>query len=343
MSEAVSGLRSLAEMAHILTTQHQLHDLLETAADHACDALGAATVSISQLRPDGNSVRTIINVGDLGDVEERWPIDEIYDVREDPGLLAAIRHRASFIESIEDEGRVADENAMLERLGKGCSLATPIFVDGDVWGEFFATRHVGAMVFDDDGVAYAQVLAAILGAAISRSLREATLQEMAFHDPLTGLLNRRALDEHAARLFSVDDDRARSVAVVAIDINGLKQINDSAGHAEGDLVIRAVATALERAFEPHPSSVVARVGGDEFIALVSGHDVDMVEQTVNVLCRAVAEESSRVMLSAGIAAVVVDRTSRGLQSSTFAAADEALYRAKRTGSLQAVIAERVAV
>ena len=341
MGKATSGLQSLATMAHLLARQHELNDLLETAAEQACTAMGAATVSISAIVPDGHAIRTIINVGDLADDEERWPEAELYLIAGDERLTATMLDRMSSVDSVDDPDCPDYEREHLERLGKGSSLTTAIVVDGQAWGELYVTRHIGDEAFSQDAIAYAEVLAAILAAAVSSSIRETTLQELAFHDPLTGLLNRRALDEHGAGLFDLGDDAARDVAVVAIDINDLKLVNDSLGHATGDRVIRAVASALASAFEPLKSSVVARAGGDEFTVLVSGRDVGMVEQTVNVLCREVSKTASLTGLSAGIAAVVLTQTSTVSMSEVFAAADRALYAAKRSGSRTAVIAADV--
>lgn len=338
MGNATSGLQSLARMAHLLARQHELNDLLETAAEQACAAMGAATVSISAIVPEGHAIRTIINVGDLAVGEERWPDDETYAIAGDERLTSTMLDRMSSVDSIDDPDCPDRERDQLTRLGKGSSLTTAIVVDGKAWGELYVTRHIGHQVFDEDAVAYAEVLAAILAAAVSSSIRETTLQELAFHDPLTGLLNRRALDEHGARLFDLGGESVRDVAVVAIDINDLKLVNDSLGHATGDRVIRAVGMALAAAFEPLKSSIVARAGGDEFTVLVSGRDVGMVEQTVNVLCREVSKTSSLTGLSAGIAAVVLTKTSTVSMSEVFAAADRALYGAKRTGSPTAVIA-----
>lgn len=339
MSKATSGLQSLAAMVHLLARRHELNDLLETAAEQACAAMGAATVSISAIVPDGHSIRTIINVGDLSDGEERWPDDEVYAIAGDARLTSTMLDRKSSVDSIDDPECPDDERQHLARLGKGSSLTTAIVVSGQAWGEMYVTRHVGAPVFDQDAAAYAEVLAAIISAAVSSSIRETTLQEMAFHDPLTGLLNRRALDEHAAGLFELGDEAARDIAVVAIDINELKLVNDTLGHAAGDRVIRAAASALASAFAPLTSSVVARAGGDEFTVLVSGRDVGMVEQVVNVLCREVSKTNSLTGLSAGIAAVVLTKASVVSKSAVFAAADRALYSAKRTGSRTAVIAD----
>ncbi|MCL8249815.1 sensor domain-containing diguanylate cyclase [Aeromicrobium fastidiosum] len=339
MSEATSGLQSLAAMAHMLADQHELDDILETAAEQARTALGAATVSISRLNDSGEDVRTLINVGDLGDGEERWPADETYPVSGLSRLTSAIRERRTFVDSIDDEELPEEERYLLERFGKGSSLSTAIVVDGRSWGEFYATRHIGEKVFDDDGVAYTDVLVAILGAAVSRAIREADLQKLAYRDPLTSLLNRRALDEHAARLFDLGDEASREIAIVAMDIDGLKLVNDTEGHPMGDQMIRAVAAALTFMFDRVESSVVARVGGDEFTILVSGDDVGVIEKLVNTLCRDVAEKSNRIGLSAGMASVVLTRDSTSTLTDLFAAADKALYVAKRTQSPIAVLAD----
>jgi diguanylate cyclase (GGDEF)-like protein len=343
MMKATSGLRSLAAMAHLLARKHDLNDVLETAAEQACAALGAATVSISRLSPSGEFVSTIVNVGDLGDDEQRWPEDETYAMTGHGRLSSAIRDKRTWVDSLDDPDCPVEERELLESLGKGCSLATAIVVAGHSWGEFYATRHVGAPVFDEDAVAYAEVLVAILGAAVSSSIRETTLEELAFHDPLTGLLNRRALDEEAVMLFDLGDQQSREIAVVAIDINELKLINDTEGHARGDQVIKAAAAALTRAFEPLTSSVVARAGGDEFTVLVSGPDVADVEHTVNALCREASDASTRVGLSAGISKVVLDASRAFTMSDVFAAADRALYVAKRMRSSVAVVADDISV
>lgn len=339
MSTVTSGLQSLAAMAHLLQQRHELNDLLETAAEHAREALGAATISISRIVPEGDAVRTLINVGDLAVGEERWPDDEVYAIHSDRGLTAAINDRTSWVESLDGTASDPVDRALLTSLGKGSSLATAIVVEGVPWGEFYATRHLGVPVFDRDAVAYAEVLVAILAAAVSSSIREADLQELAFRDPLTGLLNRRALDEHAAAVFDLDDHDSREVAVLAIDIDGLKRVNDTEGHSMGDQVIRSVAAALTFTFEHLTSSVVARVGGDEFTVLACGDDVARIEAVTNNLCRDVSVRSTRIGLSAGIASVVLLPGSTVTMTEVFAAADRALYVAKRTGSASPVLAD----
>jgi diguanylate cyclase (GGDEF)-like protein len=339
MGEATSGLRSLAAMAEHLSGTRDLNGLLEAAAEQACVALGAASVSISQTVPSGDAVRTIINVGELADIEQRWPDDEVYTVDAYSRLATTMEHRTSWVECVDDPEAAQEERELLEALGKGCSLTTAIVVDGHTWGEFYATRHLADPVFDQDSVLYAELLVAIVAAAVSSSIRESTLYELASRDPLTGLLNRRALDERAETMFDLGDDAMREIAVVAIDINGLKLVNDTEGHPRGDEVIRTVAAALAGACETMPSSVVARIGGDEFTVVVSGEDVHRVEENVNRVCHEVRQRSSRVGLSAGIACVQLTAPSTVTMNEVFAAADRAQYVAKRRASRVVVHAE----
>lgn len=341
MSRSTRGLQALAGMAKALTRHRALNDVLETAAENACTALFAATVSISRVYADSELVRTIINVGDLGPDEERWPQTEIFPMVGPERFTSAMLDWRSWTSSLTDLDCDPQERVALVRLGKGSSLATAILVDGRVWGEFYATRHVGDPSFDVDDIAYAEVLVAILASAISNSLREAALATLAFHDSLTGLLNRRGLDREAAELFELGDRPSRAIALVAMDIDGLKKLNDTEGHLRGDEQIREVAAALERAIGTLPTGIVARVGGDEFTALVSDDDVDVVEDVINQVCATIAATDEAFGISAGIASMVLTPESTMTATQLFAAADRAQYVAKRSRARRAVIADDV--
>lgn len=197
------------------------------------------------------------------------------------------------------------EIELLHELGKGSSTGAPLVVDGVLWGEFYATRRVGEEPFGPHGTAYLEALTAILAGAVSRALSEESLEELAYRDPLTGLADRRALDERADWAFDHAEGLARPVTAVVVDIDGLKRVNDHHGHLVGDQLIKAVAGALLRHFARLPGALVARVGGDEFTVLVVGHPPEAV--------------------------VAVPRL--------FAAADEAQYVAKRRRLRRTVLAD----
>ena len=99
------------------------------------------------------------------------------------------------------------------------------------------------------------------------------LQEMTTHDPLTGVLNRRGLDNALIQHFANRDSRA--MTLLEVDIDHFKRVNDELGHAMGDLVLQAVALAL--AGHVRGNDFVARVGGEEFLVGCVGDDPTMAE------------------------------------------------------------------
>lgn len=332
-------IRSLAALARALSRSESPQRLLEHAAEEALRTLDAASVSVSRLEPDGVSVRTIVNVGDLGPDEVRWPEDETYQMAEFTSLNLSAEEPVTWHWRRDDPGTPKSERALLERLGKGASLSAPLLVSGELWGEVYATRHVGAAEFDDDDIAYLEAFLAIFGGALSRAGREETLAQLAYHDPLTGLLNRRAIDDHARVAFDVPPGMHRQVGVVALDINGLKQTNDQRGHQAGDELIQRVAGELVRSFASLTACVVGRVGGDEFTVLSVDRSIDpLVEVADQVVARS-WEDDPTTALSGGVASALLS-TERVLSpSDVFAAADRALYVAKRERRRTTVVAD----
>ncbi len=331
-------LRSLASMARVLNRPHPLPRLLELAAEEACRALPAASVSVSRAEHEGHSVRTIVNVGDLGPDEVRWPENESYPMPEFATLDASGDELVVWRWAVDDPATPDEERTLLQKLGKCCSVAAPLVVDGGVWGEVYATRRTGEPLFDQDDIAYLEGLLAILAGALSRADRERSLSELAYRDPLTGLLNRRAIDEHAHRVFEVAPGSTREVGVVAVDINGLKLTNDRFGHQAGDRLIQSVARRLQRAFARVPGSIVARVGGDEFTVLLVDCPLEKVVEVADQLSEESWELDPTTALSCGVAGSVLRPGHALTPAEVFAAADRAQYVAKREHRRTTVVA-----
>ncbi len=334
-------IRSLAALARALGKSESTRTLLEQAAEEALRTLRAASVSVSRLEPDGRSIRTIINVGALGPAEERWPEDETYDMDEFASLDIAADERLTWRWLRDDPATPESERALLRRLEKGSSMSAPLIVSGKLWGEVYATRHVGEVGFDEDDVAYLEAFLAILGGALARADREEALTQMAYHDPLTGLLNRRAIDEHARVAFQVPEGKQRHVGVVALDINGLKQTNDRLGHQAGDELIQQVAHHLVAAFSKLSACVVGRVGGDEFTVLSVDLSTDPLVALTNEVIGHSWDSSPDTALSGGVATAVLTPERELSPSQVFVAADQALYVAKRERRRTAVVADPV--
>lgn len=338
MTDPGLRLQSLASMAQSLMRSLPLRPLLEMAAEEALSILRAASVSISEVHLDRGIVQTIVNVGDLGPDEVRWPDDEVYVIDEFSRLGQAIHELKTWTESLDDPDCEPHERELLLALGKGSSLATSIVIGDVVWGEFYLTRLAGAPPFDDEAVAYAEVLSAMLGAAVGRSLRETELEVIARRDPLTGLSNRRHLDECAARIFCVPAGAVRRVTALSADVNGLKQINDSYGHARGDAFIRSVAIALVEGFGDLADACIARVGGDEFTVVVADRPVSDLVDRMNAVCRTAWATYPHGGISAGIATAEITDGSGLTSAELFAEADQAQYTAKRIKAREVVAA-----
>jgi len=333
-----SRIRGLAAMARAVGQSGTLERTLELAAEQARVALRAASVSVSRLEPGSAVVRTIVNVGDLGPGEVRWPQDETYSMEELLDLDPSAGDAVSWRWDVDDPGLPAHERDLLLELGKGSSISAPLVVDGLVWGEFYATRNHGQPGFDQNDVAYLEALLAILAGAVSRASREESLEQLAYRDPLTGLHNRRALDETADRVFDRPAGTRRHVVAVAIDINGLKLVNDTHGHLAGDELIKSAAADLVQAFGMLPGSLVARVGGDEFTVLVADRPLERVVAVADEVSGRTPGMGPDPVLCCGAAGVELRDGVTLTPSQLFAAADRALYTAKREGRRRTVVA-----
>lgn len=180
-SDPTLGLHSLATMARLLGRSQPLRGVLEVAAEGARLSLNAATVSISRFDESDAALHTLINVGDLAPSEQRWPDNETYPVTRWPELQEVMEYGSTRTDDIDDPLCDPRERELLTRLDKGSSVTAAVIVDERVWGEFYATRHVGHLSFGDRSVDYVEVLVALLGGAISRAQREADLVEEARH------------------------------------------------------------------------------------------------------------------------------------------------------------------
>jgi diguanylate cyclase (GGDEF)-like protein len=134
----------------------------------------------------------------------------------------------------------------------------------------------------------------------------------------------------------------RTVTVVSLDINRLKQVNDTLGHLAGDQLIQSVARAMNSEFGRLGGTLVARVGGDEFTVLATGHDPVAVVAIADRLCQRTWRFGSGAGVSAGAATVTVVHGTTLTPRLVFAAADRAQYVAKRGRLSSTVVADEVA-
>jgi diguanylate cyclase (GGDEF)-like protein len=159
------------------------------------------------------------------------------------------------------------------------------------------------------------------------------LEELALNDPLTGLANRRLLDDRMAMALVHAQRNKSAMAVIYLDLDGFKEVNDSLGHGVGDILLKMVATRLQ--INVREEDTVARLGGDEF-AIALGQ-VSGSEYAATAAARAIAavaqpydieEQTVAITISAGVSIYPVN----GEDAATLMkSADQALYLAKAAG------------
>jgi diguanylate cyclase (GGDEF)-like protein len=330
-------LHALIAIASAVAAAHRLEDVVEVAADESLAAIGAASVSVSRWEADRKSLRTLVNVGALGPGEERRPSDELYCLEDDDLLHGLLERGEPYASSLDDPKIAPLERELLTRLGKHHSLAVPIHFAGEPWGELWATRIAGEPEFGDRDLRFLQTVAGQIAAAVGRAEVFSRMAELAFEDPLTGVANRRALDERLEQAIDEAVAAGRDLAVLLCDVDNLKELNDAHGHDVGDACLARVAATLTVVVGDDPNTLVARVGGDEFCVLLSGRtaeDAGAVGETV--LHDLGKHDGPPLTVSCGVASLGLGARRAG---DLLRAADAAQYTAKRSGRSRVCVSD----
>ncbi len=243
--------------------------------------------------------------------------------------------------------------------------AAVLYVWPVVWSSFFFGRRGAIGIVATIAIAHAVVLAALpptrgyagrwfevmvpactvalvivrLADRNERLLRR--LAEEARVDSLTGLLNRRGFEERAALALAMAERDGTPMAVAMFDIDHFKRINDLWGHDVGDRVLARTGRLIE--LQARETDVVARYGGEEFVVLLAGSDQaaahSFAERVRDSLAAVHAPDMPVVRVSVGVDAGRAAEDVQVLQRN----ADDALYRAKRTGRDRTITFQRAAL
>ncbi|MGX1314116.1 diguanylate cyclase (GGDEF)-like protein [Streptomyces calvus] len=213
---------------------------------------------------------------------------------------------------------------------------------GRAWGELYVARPTGAPVFGRGDADFATVLAAVVAAGIAQTERLEEARRLAYTDALTGLANRRAVDARLDEAVERHRTDGAVVSLVVCDLNGLKRVNDTLGHAVGDRLLERFGSVLSLCGAMLPGALAARLGGDEFCLLAVGPPADEVVKTADEVCRRAVELGIGDGVACGVAStedpIGPVRSARRL----FRLADAAQYRAKAERAAHPVVAGREA-
>jgi diguanylate cyclase (GGDEF)-like protein/putative nucleotidyltransferase with HDIG domain len=217
------------------------------------------------------------------------------------------------------------------------AIVCPLHVN-DLFIGCLALYHVDANHYGEDHRRLIERIAEQAGPVIHNSIVFEQTQEDSLTDPLTGLPNRRSMFAHLSRELKRSERLRNEVALIVMDVDGFKAINDTYGHSVGDHALREVSAALQETLRPYDLCV--RYAGDEFIVVLSDCSPDTADEKRRELQDRVAEiqlevrtgKHLRLAASAGVAVFPHDGTT---YEALLAAADQRMYRdkASRRGQL----------
>jgi diguanylate cyclase (GGDEF)-like protein/PAS domain S-box-containing protein len=215
-----------------------------------------------------------------------------------------------------------------------------------VQGETLGVLHVRTQQEENLDEAKQQLAYAVVehtGMALSNLNLRNALREQSIRDPLTGLYNRRYMEEALKQQLSRVTRHLHPLAIIMIDIDHFKDFNDKYGHAAGDVLLRELGRLLQS--HVRGEDIACRYGGEEFILIMPDVSQEIAQHRAERLCRDVrqfqlqdGEQSySGITLSLGVALYPLH--GRNMET-VLRAADFALYKAKQQGRNQVIVADR---
>lgn len=311
-------------------TEQGLADALAESVRSAVDATAAAVYRI-------DSRGELVLAAGTSPLEDLLPADAL--------RLETEALRRGRMVTVSDTSESADpefpglalalRSARLETI-----TAVPVFDNGSALGVILYSfaRH---RIFDDSAVDLTSALTRQAAQVLARIRLQDQLTHLALHDQLTGLSNRKLLQERLTQSLATSRRTGHPVSVIFLDLDGFKTINDTNGHSAGDAVLQRVAERLRRSVRQEDT--IGRYGGDEFVVLCDAADEAAATTVAERIQEAVREpltEARGHPLSASIGIAVIGPNARTGASVTLIlrTADAAMYESKNAGKNRITVA-----
>ena len=317
--------RSLARLGDTLSSTHDLGRILSVILDTAVGTTRSAAGAI-YIRTDGRDELTLRAAHRLAD-----------RISSGDGRLAVGEGITGYVAQTGDavRGRVGSEQLTLSAHEPKATeiISVPLRTTGGVLGVLNLYDRVDGQHYDDDDLETIQTFAGQAAVAMDNVLLHQEAQRLSITDGLTGLSNYRFFQQTLGREIERASRFGRPMALLMLDLDLFKQVNDTYGHQVGDVVLLEVADRVRA--EVREVDVVARYGGEEFVVVLPETDRDEAENIAQRIRDRVRGRSLhvqtpdlRVTVSIGIA-VFPDHGDS--PSTLLRAADAALYAAKNAG------------
>ncbi len=357
ITERQQATRQLNETIEEMTLRTREITLLSSLGDllHSCQDLSEAYDVVSRFMPmllpqfSGalylamDSTSTFEKVGAWGEhppTQEGFPADECVSVRRGLAYLTKVDESALFCKH-------------LPKQKPAISLCLPLSAQGETFGVLhFQSLAAGEDVFNGKEGAtdslvedFAATVAKQVSIALASLRLKEQLRSQSIRDPLTGLFNRRYIEETFEREISRAARNKVALSIIMMDIDYFKKINDQHGHEAGDAVLKNLGAILRK--HTRTEDIACRYGGEEFVICLPGADAGVVVARAEELRKKMERivfhhdgaEIGHVTTSLGVS-VYPDHADN--TADLIKAADKALYKAKRSGRNRVVVAEVVA-
>lgn len=331
-ASAISTADSAREQ---VTRLFEMTDMLQSANDLA-DANAVLRSAATRLLPDyGGALYVFNNSRDRLALSTHWGMGENIDLADTIGVQQcwALKRGKPHLngpqaETLCCEHHDREHNALeLPMIARGEILGLlQIYTKGDdALARLASIASVGAAIADAMSLALANL-----------ALRD-KLRSQALRDPLTGLYNRRYMEDTLQRVVRLAERERSEVSLLMIDLDHFKRLNDNHGHAKGDAVLRDVAQLIVR--DLRESDVACRYGGEELLVILPQCGLAMAASKAERLRVAIEalSETGGAEVSASFGVASIPATSLGTHD-VMAAADAALYQAKQAGRNRVICA-----
>ena len=311
----IAEYEALAESAKAILVQREFAESAKEIVSLCKKITGATSGYVALLSQDGSESEVLfLDSGGLKcTVDENLPMP-IRGLKETAYRTRKGVYDNSFADShwvkYLPEGHMRLENV----------LFAPLIIDNKAVGLIGLANKKGGFVQRD--TYFISTLGSIAALALRNSRYLEEIQHLSFRDQLTGLYNRRYLAEQIQQL---EGSREYPIAIVSMDIDNLKEINDKFGHSKGDLVLQNSALVITRAIRKH--DLVARNGGDEFVLVMPRTNQVAGEKVIERINRKIEEYNNKnngLPLSISMGLAVCEDNTRTLEE-TYQEADRLMY------------------
>lgn len=331
IAERTREIELLQRLANMLAACSNVNEAQQVVEDVIPRILGQLNGAVSMIRSSRNQLEVKLDWGGV------WPGAHSYA----PGECWALRKGKSHL---SNDKYTTLPCLHMSDVGLEQTLCIPLVAHGNAIGVMHL--YLAGESTSSEWMQLAYTVAEHLGLALANLNLQEELREQAIRDPLTGLHNRRYLDETIAHALMSAHRHKRPLSILMLDMDHFKRFNDNFGHDAGDYVLKSLGSLLTKGVRGE--DVVCRIGGEELAVLLPDTDVDAAGLVAEKLCTLVREmhldfngqSLGQLTLSVGYSTYPNDSSN---SEELMKLADTALYKAKNNGRDQSCHAQSIKI